>query len=59
MKHDQSHVEPLELVGHQEGRIAVRVHQVVKDLEAKLLLDIILRHTYRMRNGLILRMDID
>jgi hypothetical protein len=53
------HVEPLEMVRDETGRIAVRVHQVVKDLEGNLLLDTIVRHIYRVRDGLILGMDID
>jgi len=53
------HVEPLELVKDEAGRIAVRVHQVVKDIEGTVLLDTIVQHVYRIRDGLILRMDIE
>jgi len=34
-------------------------HQVVRDLEGKLLLDTTVRHGYRLRDGLIERMDIE
>jgi hypothetical protein len=53
------HVEPLEFVRNEAGRIAVRVHQVVKDLEGKLLVDTIVQHTYCIQDSLILRMDIE
>ena len=53
------HVEALELVKDEEGRIAVRVHQVVNDLEGNLLSDTIVHHVYCIQNGLILRMDIE
>jgi nuclear transport factor 2 (NTF2) superfamily protein len=53
------HVETFELVKDEAGRIAVRVHQVVKDLEGNLLLDTIVQHVYRIQDGLILRMDIE
>jgi hypothetical protein len=53
------HVEPLELVRDKAGRIAVRVHQVVKDLDGKVLADTIVQHIYCVQDGLILRMDIE
>jgi hypothetical protein len=52
-------VEPLELVKDEAGRIAVRVHQVVRDLDGNLLLDTIVQHVVRIQGGLILRMDIE
>lgn len=51
-------VEPLEFVEQDDGRIAVKVHQVVHDLAGILLTDTIVRHTYFIRDGLIQRMDI-
>ncbi|HEX4029968.1 MAG TPA: nuclear transport factor 2 family protein [Terracidiphilus sp.] len=53
------HVEPLEIVEDGAGRYVVRVHQVVRDLAGKLLLDTEVRHVYTMRDGLIARMDIE
>ena len=51
-------VDPLEFSKEDAGRIAIKVHQVVCDLTGKQLLDTTVRHTYSMRNGLIVRMDI-
>ena len=53
------HVEPLAIDQDSKGRFVVRVHQTVRDLEGKLLLDTEVRHAYRIRNGLIERMDIE
>jgi hypothetical protein len=53
------HVEPINITRTADGRFEVRVHQTVHDLEGKLLLDTEVRHTYRIRNGLIERMDIN
>ena len=41
------------------GRFVVEVHQVVHDLTGKLLLDKVVHHAYRIREGLIVRMDIE
>lgn len=53
------HVEPLAIEREGDGRFVVRVHQTVRDLEGKLLLDVEVHHAYRIRNGLIERMDIE
>jgi hypothetical protein len=53
------HVDPLAIDRDNEGRFIVQVHQTVRDLEGKLLLDTEVRHAYRIRNGLIERMDIE
>jgi len=53
------HVEPLEIEPDEEGRMVVEVHQVVRDLEGKVIADVIVHHAYRLRNGLIERMDIE
>ncbi|RYY65409.1 MAG: nuclear transport factor 2 family protein [Chitinophagaceae bacterium] len=42
-----------------DGRTAVRVHQLVKDLQGKLLIDVYVRHIYSFRNGLVERMEIE
>lgn len=53
------HVEPLAIGRDSEGRFVVQVHQTVRDLEGKLLLDTEVRHAYRICGGLIERMDIE
>lgn len=52
------HVEPLRIDRDQGGRLVVEVHQVVHDLDGKLLIDTVVHHTYRVSKGLIERMDI-
>lgn len=53
------HVEPVEIHPLEDGRFAVKVHQVVYDHEYRLLFDGFVRHVYRLRDGLIVRMDIE
>ncbi len=53
------HVEPVEIHKLEDGRFAVKVHQVVHDREHNLLFDGFVRHVYRLRGGLIVRMDIE
>lgn len=53
------HVEPVEFREEPGGRIVVNVHQVVKDREGKLLADSMVRHIYRLREGLIAGMEIE
>ena len=53
------HVEPVSIEPNEEGNWVVKVHQVVRDREGNLLLDAIVYHTYRFRDGLIARMDIE
>jgi nuclear transport factor 2 (NTF2) superfamily protein len=53
------HVEPVEIHKLEDGRLAVKVHQVVHDHESKLLFDGFVRHVYRLQDGLIARMDIE
>ena len=52
------HVEPTEVIDCGEGKIDVRVHQLVKSLDGDVLLDGEVWHTYTISNGLIDRMDI-
>jgi hypothetical protein len=52
-------VEPLTIAEDENGRWVVDVHQVVRDLDGKLLLDTTVRHAYQVENGLIVRMDIE
>jgi hypothetical protein len=53
------HVEPLAITRDDSGRFIVEVHQVVHDLQGKVLVDTIVHHAYRILNGLIERMDIE
>jgi hypothetical protein len=52
------YVEPVRIVEGDSGDTVVEVHQVVRDLAGKVLLDRMVQHVYRIRGGLIERMDI-
>jgi SnoaL-like domain len=52
------HVEPVSFKTDETGRTIVTVHQVVHDLEGKLLLDQMVEHVYRIEDGLIRSMEI-
>jgi len=52
------HVEPVEMSTNGKGEVAIKVHQVVHDLEGNLLADRRVTHVFQMRNGLIQRFDI-
>jgi hypothetical protein len=51
-------VEPLAFTEETDGRIAVKVHQRVLDLEGKVLADMLVDHVYRLEDGLIVSMEI-
>lgn len=51
------HVDPVGF-GDDAGRTVVDVHQVIRDLNGKTLLDQIVQHVYSIHGGLIDRMDI-
>jgi hypothetical protein len=53
------HVEPMKIEKDAQGRAVVEVHQVVRELDGKLLLDTIVHHAYTVRDGLIERMEIE
>jgi hypothetical protein len=53
------HVDPVSITPDPAGRWVVKVHQVVHDKNGNLLLDRIVHHAYRLREGLIERMDIE
>jgi ketosteroid isomerase-like protein len=54
-----SNVEPLRFVEESDGGITVDIHQVVHDAHSgKLLSDSTVRHRYRLKDGLIVRMDV-
>jgi ketosteroid isomerase-like protein len=52
------HVEPIGFSEEPDGRVAVKVHQVVHERSGKLVADQIIQHVYEIRDGLIRRMDI-
>ncbi|HUK46805.1 MAG TPA: nuclear transport factor 2 family protein [Terriglobales bacterium] len=52
------HVEPVLFEADNEGRVVVDVHQLVRDLAGKVLLDRNVQHIYLIKDGLIRRMDI-
>ena len=51
-------VEPLGFTREADGRIAVRVHQIVRDLGGNLLADELVEHVYSVQDGFIRRMEI-
>ena len=51
-------VQPVGFSTGPEGEVIVDVHQVVHDLEGKLLLDQMVVHIFRFEDGLIKRFDI-
>ncbi|HEY6769075.1 MAG TPA: nuclear transport factor 2 family protein [Candidatus Sulfotelmatobacter sp.] len=52
------HVEPVGFDVDGHGRIAVTVHQVVRDLSGKVLLDRMVEHTYCLDDKLIRSMEV-
>jgi hypothetical protein len=52
-------VTPLRTTELPDGRIAVDVAQVVRDLDGTVLRKATVRHVYTFRNGLVCRMDVD
>lgn len=53
------HVEPGEVIDGEDGKVDVRVHQLVKNLSGEVLSDSEVRHVFTIRDGLIERMDLD
>jgi SnoaL-like domain len=52
------HVEPVSFAKAPDGRTVVQVHQVVKDLSGKVIVDHMVQHVYRIRDGLIESMEV-
>lgn len=52
-------VSVLEVIDREDGTIAVKVHQLVKDLKGSVLSDTELWHVYSFTGGLIDRMEIE
>ncbi|HEX4769456.1 MAG TPA: nuclear transport factor 2 family protein [Bryobacteraceae bacterium] len=51
-------VEPVAFTRGSQGEEIVEVHQIVHDIEGKLLLDRMVGHVFQIANGLITRFDI-
>jgi ketosteroid isomerase-like protein len=51
-------VEPQGFTAEADGRIAALIHQVVRDKSGKLLVDQMVEHVYKIRDGLIASMEI-
>ena len=51
-------VKPTAITANESGGLTVEVHQVVRDLQGKMLADRIVHHAYQFADGLIKRMDI-
>ena len=52
------HVEPLAITEEDGGRIRVRVHQLVKNLQGEVLSDSEVLHVFTVNSGLIAAMDL-
>ena len=52
-------VEPVEINERKDGSLEIIVHQVVKDLEGKLMFDGMVKHIYTLQAGLLRKMDIE
>jgi hypothetical protein len=50
-------VEPTAVTA-KDDRVEVTVHQTVRDLDGNVLSDDIVTHTYTIRDGQIVRMDV-
>ncbi len=51
-------LDVLEVIGRENGKTEVKVHQLVKNLKGEVLSDTELWHVYTIQNNLIARMDI-
>jgi ketosteroid isomerase-like protein len=52
------HVDPVTFRDESDGRIAIEVHQVVRDLSGKVIVDRMVEHVYSLQGGLISSMEI-
>jgi len=52
------HVEPLAMTEEDEGKIRVRVHQLVKSLQGDVLSDSEVVHVFTVKSGLIAAMNL-
>ena len=52
------HVDPVSFEPHNNERVVVNVHQVIRDLSGKVLMDRMVQHIYSLEDGLIASMEI-
>ena len=52
-------VKPVSFDAKPDGRIAIKVHQVVKDMDGQVLNDTLLFHVYTFENGKVRMMAIE
>lgn len=52
------HVDPVRISKATDGSMVVEVHQTVRDLEGKMLLDETVEHAFRIEGGHVARFDI-
>ena len=52
-------VEPIKIIERDDQTYEVTVHQLIKDLEGKILLDINIKHIFTVTDGSLSRMDIE
>jgi hypothetical protein len=52
-------VEPIRFNQRQNGTFEVTVHQIVKDLQGKIMFDGEVKHIYTLEDNLLRRMDIE
>jgi hypothetical protein len=52
------HVDPVSFEQDDSGRIVINVHQVIRDISGKLLMDRMVQHVYSLEDGLIRSMEI-
>lgn len=53
-----SRVEPMAFADTDDGKVAVEVHQVVRDPSGDMLSEADVRHVYDIRDGAVVRMEI-
>jgi hypothetical protein len=51
-------VDPIHIEDDESGLTVVDVHQVIRDMSGKILMDRMVQHVYSIQDGLITRMDI-
>lgn len=52
-------VEPVTISTRSDGRLAVDVHQLVRNLEGEVIAEGRVLHVYELREGLVARMDVE
>jgi hypothetical protein len=52
------HVEPVSFSAGSDGKVVVEVHQMVRDLQGKVIVDQMVGHIFQIENGQVTRFDI-